>query len=191
MAEFEFEEKRRMSWLLWRAVPKNAMMPRGSLDCTTRPKPVEIRKTPLHRAHHRGVAALKTGRMKMENIDAYGCRMNFNCCSKARTKSNKGGGMKTKTCWKIIILVSPFYDEERNFRSKVSSLGQRSQAKSALSIEDHYMTDFSQLKRPTLMRSMAKERNTFVWEPCRTPPEYVGLKAGPLEANLVIFDRKA
>ena len=49
----------------------------------------------------------------MENIDAHGCRMNFKCCSKACIKSNKGGGMKTKICWKSIIFVSPFYGEER------------------------------------------------------------------------------
>ena len=40
-----------MPWLVWRAVRKNAMAPRGSTDCTTWLKLVdEIRKTPLHEA---------------------------------------------------------------------------------------------------------------------------------------------
>ena len=31
--------------------------------------------------------------------------MNFNYCSEADTKSIKGGGMKKKRCWKIIIFA--------------------------------------------------------------------------------------
>ena len=46
-----FRERWRMPWLVWRAVRKNAMAPRGSTDCTTWLKLLdEIRKTPLHEA---------------------------------------------------------------------------------------------------------------------------------------------
>ena len=48
-----------MPWLLWREVRKNAMAPKGSLDCTTWLEPVDEKwKMPLLGAHH-CVAALK------------------------------------------------------------------------------------------------------------------------------------
>ena len=53
-----------------------------------------------------------------------GCRMNVNCCSKACTNTIKGGGMKKKKCWKIIIFVSAIYETERaNFWNKKCPVG--------------------------------------------------------------------
>ena len=86
--------------------------------------------------------------------------MNFNYCSKAHTKSIKGGGMKKKKCWKIIIVISAFYEKERAyFGNKKCPVGVKGHGVSPLfQRKISFMADFSQQKRqgPTVMRSMKK-----------------------------------
>ena len=69
--------------------------------------------------HHHDAALNNAWKWKID-----GSRMNFNYCNKARSKSIKGGGMKKKTCWKIIMFVSAFCEKERaNFRNKKCPVG--------------------------------------------------------------------
>ena len=84
-------------------------------------------------------AAAGKNTWKQKKID--GCRTNFNYCSKAHTKPNKGEGTKKKNGWKIISFVSAIFEKEReNSERKVSCWGQRSRGKLkfAFSTEDHF-----------------------------------------------------
>ena len=74
-----------------------------------------------------------------------GCRMNFNYCSKAQTKSIKGGGMKKKRCWKIIIFVSAFYEKEIKFWDQKCPVGIKGHGVSPpFQRKIFFMADFSQ-----------------------------------------------
>ena len=84
--------------------------------------------------------------------------MNFNHCSKAHTKSIKGGRMKKKKSWKIITFVSAFSEKEiANFGNKKCAVGVKGHGASPLfQRKIFFFADFSQQKRqgPTLIRSM-------------------------------------
>ena len=94
--------------------------------------------------------------------------MNFNYCNKAHTPFIKGGGMKKKRCWKIIIFISDFKRKRENIWNKKCPVGVKGHGVSLLFQRRSFSWQIFPSKRDQDLQrwdQCKNEAEMFVWEP--------------------------